>query len=52
MAEKLTIKAPPDRVQVVARRGIVKWLRGRPHTLTAESVAEVYQQARSAATWT
>ena len=51
MAEKLTIKAPPDGVYVVARRAIVKWLKARPPTLTPEGVAEVYQQARSTATW-
>jgi hypothetical protein len=51
MGEKLTIKAPLLDVHVVARRGIVKWLKGRPPTLTPEGVAEIYQQARSAATW-
>ena len=51
MAEKLTIKAPPDGVHVVARKGIVKWLKARPATLTPEGIAEIFQQARSAATW-
>ena len=51
LAEKLTVKAPPAGVHVVARRGIVKWLKARPSTLTPEGVAEIYQQARSAATW-
>ena len=51
MAEKLTIKAAPDGVHVVARRAIVKWLKARPPTLTPEGVAEIYQQARSTATW-
>src|SRR5665213_264156 len=51
MAEKLTIKAPPDGVHVVGRRGVVKWLKARPPTLTPERVAEIFQQARSAATW-
>jgi hypothetical protein len=51
MAEKLTVKAPPMGVHVVGRRGIVKWLRGRLPTLTPEGVAEIYQHARSSATW-
>ncbi|MEI6365411.1 MAG: nuclease-related domain-containing protein, partial [Actinomycetes bacterium] len=41
MAEKLTIKAAPEDVHVVARRGIVKWLKQRPPTLTPEGIAEV-----------
>jgi hypothetical protein len=51
MAEKLTVKARPVGVHVVPRRGIVKWLKARPPTLTPEGVDEIYQQARSAATW-
>ena len=51
MAEKLTIKAQPTDVHVVARKAIVKWLNSRPPTLTPEGVAEIYQQARSSATW-
>jgi hypothetical protein len=51
MAEKLTVKAWPVGVHVVARRGIVKWLKARPPSLTPEGVDEIYQQARLAATW-
>jgi hypothetical protein len=51
MAEKLTIKARPIGVHVVARKQITKWLKSRPATLTPEGIAETYQQARSSATW-
>jgi hypothetical protein len=51
MVEKLTIKARPSDVHVVPRRGIVKWLKSRPPTLTPEGVAEIYEQARSPVTW-
>jgi hypothetical protein len=51
MAEKLTIKARPVGVHVVGRRAIIKWLKSRPSTLTPEGIAEIYQQARSAAIW-
>jgi hypothetical protein len=51
MAEKLTIKGRPIGVHVVARKQVTKWLKSRPTTLTPEGVAEIYQQARSSATW-
>ena len=51
MAEKLTIKARPIGVHVVARKQVTKWLKSRPATLTPEGIAEIYQQARSSATW-
>jgi hypothetical protein len=51
MAEKLTIKAQPQGVHVVARKSLVKWLKSRPPALTPEGVAEIFDRARSAATW-
>ena len=51
MAAKLTVKAQPMGVLVVGRKGLVKWLKSLPATLTPEGVAEIYQRARSTATW-
>ena len=51
MAEKLTIKSEPHGVHVVGRKHLMKWLKSRPATLTAEGVSEIYDRARVVSTW-
>lgn len=47
-----TVKAQPDDVQVVARKGLVRWLTGLPEVLNDAQVAEIWEHARRSTTWT
>lgn len=51
LAAELTIKSPPDRVHVVARRKIARWLARRPARLTSDEVVRIYEQARRSTVW-
>jgi len=51
IAAKLTIKAQPPNVKVVARKRIAKWLSKCQPVLAPERVENIYEQARRDTTW-
>jgi hypothetical protein len=48
-AERLTIKAPPNGVHILTRRGLRRWLRRQPERLAAGEA--IFDQARRSSTW-
>jgi hypothetical protein len=50
-ADSLTIKEQPTNVVVVARFGLVAWLRSRPEVLSGPSVVRIFDAARRPETW-
>ena len=50
-ADNIVIKTAPTDVQVMNRRKLVRWLRGRGPTLERATVEAIYEAARRSTTW-
>jgi hypothetical protein len=50
-ADRFTVRRPPDDVQVITRRHLVRWLAGLPEVLDGAAIEELAVAGRRGRTW-